>query len=103
MKQNHKVSGNGEFSEKLGIFSKVKIFQNPFCQILEKLSKHYFQKLGGGCHDALLIFGAPKFDTAYLMKLQPSAGPTKYNLCLHLIQGLHGQASVKYVLKCIGY
>ena len=31
----------GEFSEKLGIFSKVKIFQNPFCPILEKINENY--------------------------------------------------------------
>ena len=37
--------------------------------------------MGGGCHDALLIYGAPKFDTVYISNrmasLQPSAGPTK--------------------------
>ena len=32
----------GEFSEKLGIFSKVKIFQNP--SILEKINENYDKK-----------------------------------------------------------
>jgi hypothetical protein len=27
----------GQFSEKSGIFSKVKIFQNPSCPVLEKI------------------------------------------------------------------
>jgi hypothetical protein len=31
----------GEFSEKLGIFSEVKIFQNPSCPILEKINENY--------------------------------------------------------------
>ena len=31
----------GEFSEKLGIFSKVKNFQNPSCAILEKINENY--------------------------------------------------------------
>jgi hypothetical protein len=31
----------GEFSEKLGIFSKVKFFQNPSCYILEKINENY--------------------------------------------------------------
>ena len=34
----------GEFSEKLGIFSKVKIFQNAFCPILEKINENYDKK-----------------------------------------------------------
>ena len=33
----------GQFSEKSGIFSKVKIFQNPSCPILEKI-KYNFRK-----------------------------------------------------------
>ena len=33
-----------EFSEKLGIFSKVKIFQNPSCSILEKMNENYDRK-----------------------------------------------------------
>ena len=43
----------GEFSEKLGIFSKVKIFQNPSCYILEKINENY----------ALKIYGAPNLCT----------------------------------------
>ena len=35
----------GEFSEKLGIFSKVKIFQNPSCYILEKINENYDKKI----------------------------------------------------------
>ena len=31
----------GQFSEKLGIFSNEKIFQNPSCQILEKINEAY--------------------------------------------------------------
>ena len=31
----------GKFSEKLGIFSNEKIFQNPSCQILEKINEAY--------------------------------------------------------------
>ena len=31
----------GEFSENLGIVSKVKIFQNPSCQKLEKINETY--------------------------------------------------------------
>ncbi len=31
----------GEFSEKLDIFSKVKIFQNSSCHILEKLNENF--------------------------------------------------------------
>jgi hypothetical protein len=34
-------TSEGEFSEKLGIFSKVKIFQNPSCYILEKINENY--------------------------------------------------------------
>ena len=30
-----------EFSEKLGMFSKVKIFQNTSCYILEKINENY--------------------------------------------------------------
>ena len=31
----------GEFSEKLGIFSKVKKFQNPSCHILKNINENY--------------------------------------------------------------
>ena len=34
----------GEFSEKLGIFSKVNFFQNPSCYILEKINENYDKK-----------------------------------------------------------
>ena len=34
----------GEFSETLGIFSKVKHFQNPSCYILEKINENYDKK-----------------------------------------------------------
>jgi hypothetical protein len=34
----------GEFSEKLGIFSKVRIFVNPSCPILEEIYKTYDKK-----------------------------------------------------------
>ena len=34
----------GEFSEKLGIFSTVKIFQNPSRYILEKINENYDKK-----------------------------------------------------------
>ena len=55
----------GEFSEKLGIFSEVKIFQNPFCRILEIINKNYNyrKKIFFGSHDALKIYGAPKLCT----------------------------------------
>jgi hypothetical protein len=35
----------GDFSEKLGIFSKVKFFQNPSCYILEKINENYDIKI----------------------------------------------------------
>ena len=35
-----------------------------------KIEQTLFLKMGGGCHDALLIYGAPKFDTVYLIKWQ---------------------------------
>ena len=54
----------GEFSEKLGIFSEVKIFQNPFCHILEIINKNYHKKIFFGYHNALKIDGAPKLCTA---------------------------------------
>ena len=34
----------GKFSEELGIFSEVKIFQNPFCPILENRNKNLDKK-----------------------------------------------------------
>ena len=34
----------GEFSEKLGIFSKVNFFLNPSCPILEKINENYDRK-----------------------------------------------------------
>ncbi len=52
----------GEFSEKLGIFSKVKNFQNPFCYILEKINENY-ETITFGYHDALKSYGAPKLIT----------------------------------------
>ena len=48
----------GEFSEKLGIFSKVNFFQNP-SYILEKINAIIFF----GYHDTLKIYGAPKLCT----------------------------------------
>jgi hypothetical protein len=53
----------GEFSEKLGIFSKVTIFQNPSCYILEKINKNYDNIFFFGYHDALKIYWAPKLCT----------------------------------------
>ena len=53
----------GEFSEKLGIFSKVKFFLNPSCPILEKINKNYDRKKLFGYHDALKIYGATKLCT----------------------------------------
>ena len=52
----------GEFSEKLGIFSKVKFFQNPSCYILEKINENYDDKkiLAIMNHDALKIYEALK-------------------------------------------
>jgi hypothetical protein len=35
------LPSEGEFSEKLGIFLKVKMFQNPSCYILEKNNENY--------------------------------------------------------------
>ena len=34
----------GEFSEKLEIFSKLKIFPNPSCPILEEMNENYDKK-----------------------------------------------------------
>ena len=52
----------GEFSEKLGIFSKVKHFQNPSCYILENINESYDKKFFG-YHDELKIYEAPKLCT----------------------------------------
>ena len=52
----------GEFSEKLGIFSKVKIFQNPSCFKLEKINENY-DTVFFGYHDLLKIYGTPKLCT----------------------------------------
>jgi hypothetical protein len=38
------LPSEGEFSEKLGIFSKVENFQNPSCYILEKINENYDKK-----------------------------------------------------------
>ena len=48
----------GQFSEKSEIFSKVKIFQNPSCPILEKITENYDKKYFFGYHDAFKIYGA---------------------------------------------
>jgi hypothetical protein len=40
--------------------SKVKIFQNPSCPILEKINENYDKKYFFGYHEALKIYGAPK-------------------------------------------
>ena len=55
----------GEFSEKLGILSKVKKFQNPSCPILETINKNNDKNLFFG-YDALKIYGAPKLCTFML-------------------------------------
>ena len=49
----------GEFSEKLGIISKVKIFQNLSYYILEMINKNYHKQYIFGYHDGLKIHGAP--------------------------------------------
>ena len=59
------------FSKELWIFSKVWIFQNPFCLTLEILNKKIPQQMGGGCHDSGCIkkvYDAPKFSTVYVVK-----------------------------------
>ena len=56
------LPSEGEFSEKLSIFSKVKIFQNPSCYILETINETYDKKFFG-YHDALKIDGVPKLCT----------------------------------------
>ena len=38
------LPSEGEFSEKSGIFSKVKKFQNPSSPILEKIDENYDKK-----------------------------------------------------------
>ena len=43
--------------------SKVKIFQNPSCPILEKINETYDKKYFLGYHEALKIYGAPKLCT----------------------------------------
>ena len=48
-----KVNGNFVTS------SKVKICQNPFCDILEIIDRNYHKKYFFGYHDALKIYGAP--------------------------------------------
>ena len=52
------LPSEGEFSEKLGIFSKVKIFQNPSSYILEEINENYDKKIFG-YHYALKIYGFP--------------------------------------------
>ena len=42
--------------------SKVKIFQNPSCYILEKIHENYY-KIFFGYHVALKMYGAPKLCT----------------------------------------
>jgi hypothetical protein len=53
----------GEFSKKLGIFSKVKKILNPSSPILEKINENYDKNSFFGYHDALKIYGAPKLCT----------------------------------------
>ena len=43
--------------------SKVEIFQNPSCHILEKIKENYDKNKIFGYHDALKIYGAPKLCT----------------------------------------
>ena len=57
-----------QFSEwKFVTSSKVKFFQNSFVKKLEIIHKDNEKKMGG-CEDALLIYGAPKFNTVYVVK-----------------------------------
>ena len=49
------LPSEGKFSEKLGIFSKVKLFQNPSCYVLEKINENY-DTFFFGYHDALKRF-----------------------------------------------
>ena len=44
--------------------SKVKIFQNPFCLMLEIINKNYHKKIFFGYHDALKIY----WDQSYVVK-----------------------------------
>ena len=61
------LPSEGEFSEKLRIFSKVKKFQNPFCYILEKTNDNYDKKKFG-YHDALKIYGGTKVVYRFVVK-----------------------------------
>jgi hypothetical protein len=46
--------------------SKVKIFHNPSCPILEKINENYDKKYLFEYHDALKIYGALKLCTVML-------------------------------------
>jgi hypothetical protein len=63
-------------AEKLGIFSIVKIFQNPSCYILGKINENYNNFFFFGYHDALKIYGwhqSPKLCTK-MTRFPPSEG-----------------------------
>ena len=49
--------------------SKVKIFQNPFCNILEIINRNYHNNYFFGYHDALEIYGALKQGLLSLTKV----------------------------------
>ena len=53
----------GRLKAKFVTSSKVKIFQNPFCHIVETFNKNYHKKLILGYHDTLKIYEAPKLCT----------------------------------------
>jgi hypothetical protein len=76
----------GEFSEKLGIFSKVKKNLNPTCYKLEKINENYDNK-NYGYHDAFKIYGASKLCTVICSKMTsfpPFRGGQQNHLWLHL-------------------
>ena len=55
------LPSKGKFSEKIGIFSKVKNFQDPSCYYtLEKINENRYKKNFFGYHDAFKIYEAPK-------------------------------------------
>jgi hypothetical protein len=49
------LPSEGKFSEKIGIFSNVKFFQNPSCYILEKINENNEKNFFYEYHDALKI------------------------------------------------
>ena len=53
----------GRLKAKFVTSSKVKKFQNPFCDIVETFNENYHKKMIFGYHDTLKIYEDPKLCT----------------------------------------